>query len=445
MEDQFMTQWLAEEKRAFMCGWDFSHLDGRMEEETLPWDFRQEILAHLTSECKLLDVDTGGGEFLRSLSHPPEQTAATEGYEPNVEFCRRELCPLGIDFRPGRGDLLPFEGERFDLVINRHGDWNVQEIFRVLKPGGLFLTQQVGADNDRELVSLLLGDLPLPFSHQRLEIAKQCFADAGFRILRGEEFFGKIRFFDVGALVWFAKIIQWEFPDFSVRTCEEALRRAQALLEERGALEGKTHRFFLAVQKPDTPLMNHYDKLLAEGNDPVLDPEPLRTYMNRWDGEPFLDALKLNSSSRVLEIGVGTGRLALRTAPNCGSFVGIDLAPKTAAQAALNLAKYLHAKVICGDFLTHSFSESFDVIYSSLTFMHISRKEAAIRKIMDLLAPQGRVVLSLDKNTATVLEGYSLPLFPDDPKEIVRWLRRYGGKNVTCFDTPAATVVCAEK
>ena len=44
---------------------------------------------------KLLDFDTGGGEFLLSLGHPCENTAATEGYPPNVELCRETILPFG--------------------------------------------------------------------------------------------------------------------------------------------------------------------------------------------------------------------------------------------------------------------------------------------------------------------------------------------------------------
>ena len=33
----------------------------------------------------------------------------------------------------------------FDLVINRHEIFGAKEVFRALKPGGLFLTHQVGA------------------------------------------------------------------------------------------------------------------------------------------------------------------------------------------------------------------------------------------------------------------------------------------------------------
>ena len=72
---------------------------------------------------------------------------------------------------------------------------------------------------------------------------------AGFTILRGEDAFRPIRFFDVGALVWFARIIQWEFPGFSVDTHLENQLRAQKILEEYGSIDGSIHRFLLVAQK----------------------------------------------------------------------------------------------------------------------------------------------------------------------------------------------------
>ena len=119
----------------------------------------------------------------------------------------------------------------------------------MLKPGGLFITEQVGAENDRELIELLLGKTALPFPEQYLEITRQKFSDAGFEILDAQECFRPIKFFDVGALVWFARIIEWEFPGFSVDRCRENLLRAQKLLEQNGCVEGRIHRFLLVCAK----------------------------------------------------------------------------------------------------------------------------------------------------------------------------------------------------
>lgn len=250
--EELRKLWKAEEAIAHIKGWDFSHIEGRYtSEDSLPWDYRAAILEHLRPQMQLLDIDTGGGEFLLSLNHPHRNTAAMENYPPNVALCTETLLPLGMDFRPGSGNgPLPFEDCRFDLVINRHGDFHADEIFRVLKPGGLFITQQVGADNDRELVKLLCGDLPPAFPEQHLAIVEEKFRRAGFTLLRGQEAFTPIRFYDVGALVWFARIIQWEYPGFSVDTHFDRLLEAQQLLETLGVIEGLTHRFFLIAQKP---------------------------------------------------------------------------------------------------------------------------------------------------------------------------------------------------
>lgn len=249
-ENELYALWKAEEAAARIHGWDFSHIEGRYAEESdLPWDYRSEILRRLKPEMKILDMDTGGGEFLMSLDHPPQNTAATEAYPPNVTLCREMLPPLGIDFRPGDAAALPFDDSSFHIVLNRHGDFHPREIARVLKKDGLFITQQVGAENDRALVELLMGKRPIPFPEQYLDIAKEKFLNAGFEIIAAEECFRPIRFFDVGALVWFARIIEWEFPGFSVDGCMDGLLRAQQCIDETGCIEGSIHRFFLIARK----------------------------------------------------------------------------------------------------------------------------------------------------------------------------------------------------
>ncbi len=245
-----IASWKAEEQIAHVHGWDFSHVDGRVVEDALPWDYREQILHYVKPEMKILDIDTGGGEFLLSLHHPHRNTSATENYQPNIELCQNTLLPLGIDFRSadGKGNL-PFEDERFDLVLNRHGDLNPEEIYRVLKPGGLFITQQVGVENDRELIELLCGHTDLPFPDQYLKIISDQFSQTGFEILDGRECFRPIRFYDVGALVWFARIIEWEFPGFSVERCQDQLLHAQAILDEEGCIEGRIHRILMIARK----------------------------------------------------------------------------------------------------------------------------------------------------------------------------------------------------
>lgn len=244
----------AEEAVAHIKGWDFSHIDGRFVEISgLSWDYKAEVLKRLTPNMRLLDLDTGGGEVLLEFGHPYELTAVTESYPPNAELCRQTLSPLGIDVR--EADLktgLPFPDESFDIVTDRHGDLNPKEIYRVLKKGGFFITQQVGADNDRELVELLMGnDSPrIPFPDQQLKVQSEAFERAGFEILDKDEAKRPLRFTEVSALCYFARIIEWEFTGFSVDKHSEGVIAAADLIRENGYVEGMAHRFFMVCRKP---------------------------------------------------------------------------------------------------------------------------------------------------------------------------------------------------
>ena len=72
----------------------------------------------------------------------------------------------------------------------------------------------------------------------------------GFTNLKSDECFPKLKFFDIGALVYFAKIIEWEFPNFSVDRYFEQLCLLQSIVEEQGFIESKEHRFIMVSQKP---------------------------------------------------------------------------------------------------------------------------------------------------------------------------------------------------
>lgn len=194
-------------------------------------------------------------------------------------------------------------------------------------------------------------------------------------------------------------------------------------------------------------IVYHYDLLIDEGNDPVHDPEPLLDYMNKWDGPSFIEKMQLNSSKSVLEIGVGTGRLAIRVAPLCGEFCGIDISPKTIERAGENLAGCGNIRLICADFLSHKFDCSFDVVYSSLTFIHIEDKYKAVKKVVGLLNKSGRFVLSIDKNPSEFIDigMRKIRVYPDTPDAMAEYIKAAGLTIIEQYDTEFATIFIARK
>jgi SAM-dependent methyltransferase len=247
--EQFINYLKNEEKKGFQ-GWDFSYLDGRWHGEHIPWDYKKILLSYLKAEYKLLDMGTGGGEFLLTLDHPCYNTAVTESYEPNVAICKERLEPLGITVKQVFDDsTLPFEDDSFDIIINRHESYDIDEVNRILKAGGYFITQQVGGKNDVDLSKKIIDNFKPLYPNHDLRHNIEGFENNGFEILKSEEAFTPIRFYDTGALVYFAKIIEWEFPGFSVDTCFENLCKIEKEMNEIGYVEGTEHRFLIVAKK----------------------------------------------------------------------------------------------------------------------------------------------------------------------------------------------------
>ena len=249
-KDQLLEYLKKEEAKAF-SGWDFSYLDGRWDDEQLPWDYKQIVLQYLKKEYKLLDIGTGGGEFLLTLNHPYINTTITEGYKPNYLLCKEKLEPLGIKVYNYIGDenFKEIEDNTFDIVINRHESYNEKELYRILKPNGLFITQQVGAFNNNQLSKFFNENQEIQFIELTLEKSIKRLQDNNFDIIYSNEYYPILKFFDLGAIAYFAKIIEWEFIDFSVEKYIDKFMILQEELKEKGYIASKEHRFMIVCKK----------------------------------------------------------------------------------------------------------------------------------------------------------------------------------------------------
>jgi SAM-dependent methyltransferase len=198
-----------------------------------------------------LDVQTGGGEVLARIPKAPPLLAATESWPPNVALARARLAPLG-----GRvlevDDLadLPFDGGTFDLVVSRHPTvvrW--PEIARVLRPGGTYFSQQIGAGSNRELIDAMMGPQVVDQGRSPARAVSGARL-AGLEVTGMQERALRVEFHDVAAIVHFLRKVLWTVPGFTVAEYREPLRRVHEQIQADGVFVSHSQRFLIEAVKP---------------------------------------------------------------------------------------------------------------------------------------------------------------------------------------------------
>jgi SAM-dependent methyltransferase len=234
-----------------VAGWDFSWFDGRATEERPPWGYSRLLAERMATATAALDIQTGGGEVLAQVTHPPRILVATESWPPNIEVARRNLRPLGAAVIPADDDAgLPFRSASFDLVVSRHPTIAVwDEISRVLRAGGTYLSQQVGAGSNRELTDVMMGPQPVGEGRSpRLAVAGAEAAGLVVTDLREQAL--RLVFHDIGAVVYFLRKVLWTVPGFTVDGYRHQLARLHERIVSDGPFVSHTQRFLIEARKP---------------------------------------------------------------------------------------------------------------------------------------------------------------------------------------------------
>ncbi|MBS4202236.1 methyltransferase domain-containing protein [Bacillus sp. FJAT-49732] len=248
--DNQFEQLIESSNRPF-SGWDFSYVNGtgRIVSEPLSWSYGSKALGLIKNSSSMLDMGTGGGEFLSMLRPFPPIIYATEAYKPNVPIAKNRLESLGVKvFEIEDDHQLPFDNSFFDLIINKHEAYSNQEVRRIITDNGLFLTQQVGGLDCHDINDALGLPYNEEFIDWNLAKAASDLEDNGFKILESREEFPIQRFFDIGALVYYLKAIPWQAPEFNVEKEKQKLYEIHQLIQDKGYFDVKQHRFYLKAK-----------------------------------------------------------------------------------------------------------------------------------------------------------------------------------------------------
>ena len=206
-----------------------------------PWSY-EEVAGELCSRASdVLDLGTGGGEvYSRLLSRSSARAFATEEWHVNAPVASMRLHGRAHVARAS-SLALPFGAATFGLVLSRHEEILPSEIARLVRPGGRFLTQQLGSDLWHELGEVFAGMTRFP-DHR--EIYPRELEQAGLEIEALRDFHHGVRFRELGHLVYHLVAAPWTIPGFSVATHLEGLAELERRVRSADGLV-LTESFYL--------------------------------------------------------------------------------------------------------------------------------------------------------------------------------------------------------
>ena len=241
---------LAEGASVPVEGWDFSWFEGRATEERPPWGYSRLLAERMATAHAALDIDTGGGEVLAQIPHPPLVLVAAESWVPNLAIAQRNLAPLGASVvAVGEDGDLPFPAGTFDLVVSRHPvatRWD--EVARVLAPGGTFLSQEVGAGSVRELTDAMMGPQEVSMSRDPRRAVAEAEA-AGLEVVDLRTAALRMEFYDVAAVIVFLRKVIWTVPGFTVDAYRPQLAEMHERIQADGPFVAHSQRFLIEARK----------------------------------------------------------------------------------------------------------------------------------------------------------------------------------------------------
>jgi SAM-dependent methyltransferase len=223
-------------------GWDFTGMKERR--QPVPWDYLDVVPRYLRPSDEVLDVGTGAGERLRELAPSFGHGLGIDVDPEMVRLARENPAPGNLSFQVCSERLESVPGT-FDVILDRHAPFDLSAIAGRLRPGGYFITQQVGERN-MACVKAALGQPPGP-----PPIGRQPIAATGLRLLAFLEYDVEYVVRDIESLVFWLNALDANHADLDGKS---ALASAASLnrvlagnVDERGFVTNE-HRYLAIAQ-----------------------------------------------------------------------------------------------------------------------------------------------------------------------------------------------------
>jgi SAM-dependent methyltransferase len=232
-------------------GWDFSCI--RAQHAPVLWDYADVVRQYLKPTDHVLDIGTGGGEIFLSLAPFFGKGTGIDQNPTMIATAQHNLASLNIDnvvLSHMEANHLQFDSATFDVVLLRHLHVYVNEIVRVLCPGGFFITQMIGK---RSVLNFLeaFGWTPASFGPDWWqpvnELADQ-FRLLDCHVLAVAEYDVPFWFQDIESFLFWVMAVPWP-EQFDLENHWHNINRILETSQTERGIETNEHRGLLVVQK----------------------------------------------------------------------------------------------------------------------------------------------------------------------------------------------------
>lgn len=203
-----------------------------------------QIHQYAKEDDHLAIISMDGGEFVENVQDLPTITYVVDAL---VDKAKERLDEKAVKVTSyTKQNKLPFKDEKIDVLVNELTNYDKFEAYRVLKPGGYFIIDQMGSDNYKEIANMFI-----PFRIKGRWDKENCsrtLRDIGMDIVGGFEENGYIRFKSLAAVFTFMRTFSPERVD----NYEKYLNFYAYILEEikkKEFFDLTTHRFIVIAQK----------------------------------------------------------------------------------------------------------------------------------------------------------------------------------------------------
>lgn len=233
-------------------GWNFSRI--RAGHAPRLWDYGDVVRQYMKPLDRVLDIGTGGGEIFFSLAAYFGEGVGIDQNPAMIEVARRNQSALSLEnisLTVMEGSDLGFDADSFEAVLLRHLRVYVDEIVRVLRQGGYFITQMVGQRSSLNILDAF-GWTPDSFGPdwwQTVDELADRFRLHGCRIIARAEYDVPYWFHDPESFLFWLTSVPWPEDIELDKHWKNINRILETSHTERG-IETNEHRGLLIVQKP---------------------------------------------------------------------------------------------------------------------------------------------------------------------------------------------------